>query len=295
MIRAIPVIVFVGLLSTGDPILLATALAVTSGPSKPDALRAPQAKPVDQSIIGRWIEPGGPGGFGLITIRKKGAGLVLLGKQKGQKEEEISALFETHSSKGRQFDTRNQYHDRYTIRTDGSLDISDVGGLIDTASPVLATMTDPGKIDNAIASASNVTPTAPQGSKQRSNFERPNTLASGIKPIGNEALTFGADTFVRPLLRDPESAQFAGLHGSSTSGADYMCGQVNGKNGFGGYSGSQHFILIVPGTIGAQQVLFEQSTSRKLFRDYWKLCDGYDPLDPKNAIGGLHKPKPRGQ
>lgn len=39
-------------------------------------------------------------------------------------------------------------------------------------------------------------------------------------------------------LRDPSSAQFRGIYGSG----DTVCGEVNGKNGLGAYSGFRKFV-----------------------------------------------------
>lgn len=51
-------------------------------------------------------------------------------------------------------------------------------------------------------------------------------------------------------LKDPESARFGSMSGSrGNDGTTYVCGYVNAKNSFGGYTGEQPFI----GT------LFEQS------------------------------------
>lgn len=46
---------------------------------------------------------------------------------------------------------------------------------------------------------------------------------------------------VKARLRDPGSAEFSGVF-VSTTGA--VCGLVNSKNGFGGMSGAQRFIVI---------------------------------------------------
>lgn len=43
-------------------------------------------------------------------------------------------------------------------------------------------------------------------------------------------------------LKDPESAKFQEVFISRKSGEPIVCGQVNGKNGFGGYSGFERFI-----------------------------------------------------
>src|SRR5437868_619770 len=66
-------------------------------------------------IIGRWIEPGA-GGLGLVTIRRKGSGFVLLAKPLAKPEEEMSALIEKPSKMGRRFDVPDS-HDRYTIKS----------------------------------------------------------------------------------------------------------------------------------------------------------------------------------
>lgn len=47
---------------------------------------------------------------------------------------------------------------------------------------------------------------------------------------------------LRARLRDPASAQFSGTYVAWTSGAPIVCGYVNSKNGFGGYTGRQRFI-----------------------------------------------------
>lgn len=46
-----------------------------------------------------------------------------------------------------------------------------------------------------------------------------------------------AQVKVRELLRDPESARFRNI----SRYGDVVCGQVNSKNGFGGYAGFSDF------------------------------------------------------
>lgn len=43
-------------------------------------------------------------------------------------------------------------------------------------------------------------------------------------------------------LRDPDSARFSGSFVSRSSGGPVVCGYVNAKNGFGGYSGPIRFV-----------------------------------------------------
>jgi hypothetical protein len=53
---------------------------------------------------------------------------------------------------------------------------------------------------------------------------------------------------VRPYLRDPQSAAFSGLLSTNdrkikgASAGLVVCGHVNAKNGFGGYTGDKAFI-----------------------------------------------------
>ena len=48
---------------------------------------------------------------------------------------------------------------------------------------------------------------------------------------------------ISQYLRDPDSAHFTGLHVvTKPEGYKYLCGFVNGRNGFGGYTGFQPFL-----------------------------------------------------
>ena len=238
------------------------AIPATGSSTYPKDLAAEKAAADKGDIVGRWIEPG-IGGYGLITIRKKGTGFVILGKPLGKAEEEVSTLTEHRSPKGRQFDVANETHDRYTIRPDGSLDVSDDSGLIDKALPIPATMVDPKQVDQAIAAAS-----APKQKPRVATVAPMQTSSAGVKPvISPEELNTGAEYFVRPKLRDPASGQFSNLHGSG----DYFCGYVNAKNGFGGYTGAQRFaVVVIAPFVG--QVFFEQQTPSKVFQDSWAKC-----------------------
>lgn len=46
---------------------------------------------------------------------------------------------------------------------------------------------------------------------------------------------------VRAHLKDPDSAQFRGLH---TRNDVYLCGEVNARNSYGGYGGFKEFVTI---------------------------------------------------
>lgn len=60
--------------------------------------------------------------------------------------------------------------------------------------------------------------------------------SSKIESAELEALVKSAPEF----LKDPASAQFSKLR-KDPDNADYICGQVNAKNGFGGYVGTRYF------------------------------------------------------
>lgn len=47
---------------------------------------------------------------------------------------------------------------------------------------------------------------------------------------------------VRAQLKDPDSAEFRAGHFSEKGGAKVVCGEVNSKNSFGGFTGFQRFI-----------------------------------------------------
>jgi len=82
---------------------------------------------------------------------------------------------------------------------------------------------------------------------------------------------------VRPQLRDPQSAIFRDLSatndrkiGKSPAGL-VICGYVNAKNGFGGYTGEKAFINFY----GTRWVEIEPTPRTKAFVASWnKLCAG---------------------
>jgi hypothetical protein len=82
---------------------------------------------------------------------------------------------------------------------------------------------------------------------------------------------------VRPMLRDPQSAVFSNLTatndrktGKSPAGL-VICGQVNAKNGFGGYTGNKNFINFY----GTMMTEIEPATQNHKFNLSWNnLCAG---------------------
>lgn len=56
------------------------------------------------------------------------------------------------------------------------------------------------------------------------------------------ALIVMAKNAIRERLRDPDSAQFRNVRFYSGGGTAVACGEVNAKNGFGGYTGYKQFV-----------------------------------------------------
>lgn len=84
---------------------------------------------------------------------------------------------------------------------------------------------------------------------------------------------------VADTLRDPESARFSNLKLHQGS----LCGEVNGKNGFGGYAGNENFSVIanivqtrneierIDGLAGNPKVFDGRSVTEE-FDEKWQGC-----------------------
>lgn len=73
---------------------------------------------------------------------------------------------------------------------------------------------------------------------------------------------------IKARLRDPESAEFENVRFFSGGKAPAVCGEVNAKNGFGGYTGSQRFIAS-----GEEIAFLEGDVGAAEFDEAWKgLC-----------------------
>jgi hypothetical protein len=67
---------------------------------------------------------------------------------------------------------------------------------------------------------------------------QPAGLPAGLPQIALDPhVVAAAQDAVRQQLRDPASAQFNGLRAFQGKSAVEVCGFVNGRNGFGGYTG----------------------------------------------------------
>ncbi len=73
---------------------------------------------------------------------------------------------------------------------------------------------------------------------------------------------------VRARLRDPDSAEFRNVGFYSGGESPAVCGEVNAKNAFGGYTGYERFIAL-----GEQTAFLASDAAPAEFADAWnKLC-----------------------
>lgn len=63
-----------------------------------------------------------------------------------------------------------------------------------------------------------------------------------LKRLGEQAFMTSAKKAIAEQLKDPDSAQFKNLRVVQFASGALVCGEVNAKNSFGGYSGFQRFI-----------------------------------------------------
>lgn len=82
---------------------------------------------------------------------------------------------------------------------------------------------------------------APTDSRQ-AEPPQPDTVA--LRERADRQLVRDAERVMRSRLKDPESARFESLIVARFSGAPVVCGHVNAKNGFGGYTGPKAFMLV---------------------------------------------------
>ncbi|RTZ47616.1 zinc ribbon domain-containing protein [Candidimonas sp. SYP-B2681] len=101
-------------------------------------------------------------------------------------------------------------------------------------------------------------------------------LANAQKKAANEErvkelvwIEKGKDT-VRTVLKDSQSAQFANVYFyRGKDGWPLICGKVNSKNGFGGYSGYQRFI-----SGGTPQLTYLEEQVSDFHKLWNRLCRG---------------------
>ena len=80
-------------------------------------------------------------------------------------------------------------------------------------------------------------------------------------------LIFAGERQIISKLKDGSSASFSNVFISTS---DFVCGEVNSKNSFGGYVGFQRFISAYPTGISA----LEEGTNKRDFKKTWdKFCE----------------------
>ena len=85
---------------------------------------------------------------------------------------------------------------------------------------------------------------------------------------GSSEIDYGLDAKVdalaqvRSQLRDPDSAEFSGVDSTLTANGRVVCGYVNSRNGFGGMTGPQRFVV-------DQGVTMEEEVSADAMSSLW--------------------------
>lgn len=95
------------------------------------------------------------------------------------------------------------------------------------------------------------------------------TVMTVFEPVVEEA--------VKRNLRDPDSAQFGTMSGKMTGEKSaIICGNVNARNKFGGYTGDRSFVSLVSwgegGVIGGATATTVFADRTAAFRKLWKEC-----------------------
>ena len=71
---------------------------------------------------------------------------------------------------------------------------------------------------------------------------------------------------IKSTLKDPESAKFKNMRVSIIN-PKVVCGEVNSKNSFGGYTGFQKFVSV------GEAVLFVDGSDSDVTKKYKEFCD----------------------
>lgn len=88
---------------------------------------------------------------------------------------------------------------------------------------------------------------------------------SSNEALSNQSKLRIAQDNVRKRLKDPDSAQFRGLF---VSRAGLPCGEVNSKNGFGGYTGYKRFVA----SGGGLAVIESDMTPEEFEKTWAEVC-----------------------
>ena len=79
---------------------------------------------------------------------------------------------------------------------------------------------------------------------------------------------------VREILRDPDSAVFDNMHPH----IDGVCGEVNAKNGFGGYTGKTAFVYV---NVMHEAVIDPRIHNASFVKLWNRVCTDWHPKHPK--------------
>jgi len=82
------------------------------------------------------------------------------------------------------------------------------------------------------------------GCNQTTGSGSPTPSAAPAAPLSDAEIA-KAKAAVRVALKDPDSAKF----GPMRRDGEYVCGTINSKNGFGGYTGAKPFSLDAKGEV----------------------------------------------
>jgi len=67
---------------------------------------------------------------------------------------------------------------------------------------------------------------------------------TACKPTDREFIKLGEDV-VRHSLKDPDSAKFESSYKPSGENDGHLCGKVNAKNSYGGYTGYKNYYVYI--------------------------------------------------
>jgi hypothetical protein len=99
-------------------------------------------------------------------------------------------------------------------------------------------------------------PAMPEPTPTNPDYSDPGKQAAWIR-VSEDA--------IRAKLKDPDSAEFRNVNFYAGGGVPMACGEVNAKNGFGGYTGFEPFVAA-----GSELAfLSSEMTSSREFRKVW--------------------------
>lgn len=130
--------------------------------------------------------------------------------------------------------------------------------------------------------------------------QQQSSVANSLLPLGTPQvqltpeMTSATEDAVRAVLKDPDSARFSSLAAFDKGGQINICGLVNAKNSYGGYTGSSPFHAVLKPLQktegGTQYVGIGAYTPRrdyvgfKVFYDAAPGCAAVAYIDPESLL-----------